>query len=257
MGARRIVAKKTKRVSTTPVWQKPGWLTRRLLGGAILFSVLGGFLGLSAWQLLQADSLPIDHVQVKGSFRYLDKQDLYAAIGDLSNNGFFAVDVHAVKQAAERLAWVDRASVRRVWPNILQVDIVEHVPLARWKDGRVVNRRGELIDAQDGSQLDELPIFVGPGDSVEMLAKRFQSMSQPLAEMGLGISTLSISERRAWRVTLNNGLQLLLGRATSDAQLVRFSGVYKKELAKKVGLIQSVDLRYTNGFAVRWKAELG
>jgi len=94
MGARRIVAKKTKRVSTTPVWQKPGWLTRRLLGGAILFSVLGGFLGLSAWQLLQADSLPIDHVQVKGSFRYLDKQDLYAAIGDLSNNGFFAVDVH-------------------------------------------------------------------------------------------------------------------------------------------------------------------
>jgi len=120
-----------------------------------------------------------------------------------------------------------------------------------------VNRRGELIDAQDGSQLDELPIFVGPGDSVEMLAKRFQSMSQPLAEMGLGISTLSISERRAWRVTLNNGLQLLLGRATSDAQLVRFSGVYKKELAKKVGLIQSVDLRYTNGFAVRWKAELG
>ena len=264
MGARRIVAKKNRKTPFSerlsmrlPAWQAPGWLTRRLLGGAILLSTVGGVLGFSVWHLLQPDTLPIDRVQVKGSFHYLDKRELNDAIGTLANNGFFSVDVRAVKLAAERLAWVDSASVRRVWPNVLQVEIVEQVPLARWKDGRVVNRRGEIIDAKSTEQMSELPLFEGPEGSAEMLAKRFQLMSAPLAEVKLGIATLRISERRAWQVSLSNGLSLLLGRAASDAQIVRFTEAYKTVLASRAEKIQSVDLRYTNGFAVRWKSELG
>lgn len=264
MGARRIVTKQSRKASLSAalsVWQTPGWLTRRLLGGAILFSVLGGLLGAGVWQLLQSETLPIEHVQVEGEFRYLDKQDLYAAIGDLTSNGFFAVDVHAIKQAAEHLAWVDRVSVRRIWPNVLQVMIVEHVPLARWNDGRIVNRRGELIDVQGDAQkvslLKGLPLFLGPEGTAEVLAKRFQSMSQSLLAMDVVISALSISPRHAWQVSLSNGLQLLLGRAATDTQLARFSAVYEKVLAQRLEQIQAVDLRYTNGFAVRWKAALG
>lgn len=264
MGARRIVAKKTNKVplfaslsAMQSEWQTPGWLTRRLLGGAILLSALGGVLGFSVWHLLQPDTLPIDRVQVKGAFQYLDKQDLYAAIGGLANSGFFSVDVRAVKQAAESLAWVDRASVRRVWPNILQVEIIEQVPLAKWKDGRVVNRRGEVIDVEDGSQLSTLPVFGGPEGSSEMLAKRFQLMSGQLTEVDLGITALSINERRAWHVSLNNGLQLLLGRTANEMQVARFVNAYKTVLADRVEKIRSVDLRYTNGFAVSWRLELG
>jgi cell division protein FtsQ len=264
MGARRIVAKKPRkapllaRVSERlPVWQAPGWLTRRLLGGAILLSTVGGVLGFSVWHLLQPDTLPIDRVQVKGTFQYLDKKDLYGAIGNLANSGFFSVDVRAVKQAAERLAWVDSASVRRVWPNVLLVEIVEQVPLARWKDGRVVNRRGEIIAAKSTEQLNALPLFEGPEGAAELLAKRFQLMSSQLAEVKLGIATLAISERRAWQVSLSNGLHLLLGRAASDAQIMRFTDAYKQVLASRAEKIRSVDLRYTNGFSVRWKSELG
>ena len=252
MGARRTAAKKSKRMVRLPTWQSPTWLTRRLLGGAILLSAVGGVLGFSTWHLLQPNTLPIERVQVKGPFQYLSKQDLYAAIGELANSGFFSVDVRAVKEAAEKLAWVDHASVRRVWPNILQVEIVEQVPLAKWKDGRVVNRRGEVIDAEDVDGLSVLPVFNGPEGSSEMLAKRFQLMSAQLAEMGLGVTALSISERRAWRVSLNNDLDLLLGRSASEAQLTRFADAYKAVLADQVEKIQSIDLRYTNGFAVRW-----
>ena len=124
MGARRVVAKNKKPMVTLPTWSRPIWLTRRLLGGTILLSAISGAFGFSTWHLLQPDTLPIDRVQVKGAFQHLVKKDLYAAIGDLANNGFFSVDVRAVKQAAENLAWVDRASVRRVWPNILQVEII-------------------------------------------------------------------------------------------------------------------------------------
>ena len=253
MGARRIVTKKKKPVVALPSWQKPGWLTRRLLGGAILLSAVSSVFGFSSWYLLQPDTLPIDRVQVKGTFQYLVKSDLYAAIGELSNSGFFSVDVHAVKQVAESLAWVDRASVRRVWPNILQVEIIEQVPLAKWKDGRVVNRRGEMIEAENGSQLNTLPLFSGPEGMSETLAKRFQLISKQLATLDLGITALSISERRAWRVSLSNGLHLLLGRSANEMQIARFSEAYKTVLAAQVEKIQSGDFRYTNGFQVLWE----
>ena len=253
MGARRIITKKKKPVVALPSWQKPGWLTRRLLGGAILLSAVSGVFGFSSWYLLQPDTLPIDRVQVKGTFQYLVKSDLYAAIGELSNSGFFSVDVHAVKQAAESLAWVDRASVRRVWPNILQVEIIEQIPLAKWKDGRVVNRRGEMIDAENGSQLSALPLFSGPEGASKILAKRFQLISGQLSVLNLSVAALAINERRAWRVSLSNGLHLLLGRSANEMQIARFSEAYKTVLAEQLEKMQSVDLRYTNGFAVRWK----
>jgi len=76
MGARRIATKKTNKApllgrlsAMQPEWQTPGWLTRRLLGGAILLSAVGGVFGFSVWHLLQPDTLPIDRVQVTGSFQ--------------------------------------------------------------------------------------------------------------------------------------------------------------------------------------------
>ena len=284
MGARRIVAKKPKKASiktlrpiTIERWGQPQWLTRRLVGGVMLFGVLGGVVTSTVWTLLQADTLPIEHVQVKSAFKHLDRQDLYQAIGSMADDGFFSVNVRAVKQATEALAWVDRASVRRVWPNVLQIEIVEHVPLAKWKDGRIVNRRGELIgengktkvkpkdkpkgtlkeNTTNDSELAGLPVFSGPEGSVELLAKRYQSMSFLLAELGLSIANVSMNERRAWQLSLNNGWQLLLGRSVNDAQLVRFASAYQAVLAKQAVQIESIDLRYTNGFAVRLKAAVG
>ena len=251
MGARRIVKKPSTKQLKRPLAES--WLTRRMLGGVMLISGIGGLLGFSVWQLAQPDTLPIRQVQVKGEFRYLDKQSLYKTIADVANAGFFNVNVDAVKQAAETVAWVDSASVRRIWPDILRIDIREQVPLARWGTDAFVNRRGEVVPVQSTDVLSELPAFSGPEGSAVVLAERYQLMSSMLAKVQLAIVTLTLSERRAWQLSLNNGVQLLLGRATLDAPLSRFIKAYDSVLAKKLENIESVDLRYTNGFSVRWK----
>lgn len=255
MGARRVVKKTVVKKVHLPV--KPiaeGWLTRRLLGAVLVFGVLGGLSGFTVWQLAQPDTLPIQQVQVKGEFVYLDKQDLYTAIGDLTNAGFFNVDVRAVKVAAEDLPWVDSASVRRVWPDTLQIDIHEQIPLARWQSGGMVNRHGEVVQVETAEGLKNLPLFSGPQDTEKLLAQRYQQLSVPLKKVGLAVVMLTLSERRSWQASLNNGVQLLLGKATANVQLSRFTNAYSSVLAEKQESIQSVDLRYTNGFAVRWKA---
>jgi len=254
MGAKRIVKKasvKKPRSPAKPMFER--WLTRRLLGGVLLFGGLGSLLGFTVWQLAQPDTLPIQQVQVKGEFVYLDKKDLYKAIGDLANAGFFNVDVRAVKQAAETMPWVDSASVRRIWPDTLHIDIREQIPLARWQDGGMVNRYGDVVLLATTDALGDLPVFNGPKGTAKILAERYQLLSVPLAKMELAVVALTLSERRAWQVSLDNGMHLLFGRAMADTQLSRFANAYNSMPIEKLENIQSVDLRYTNGFAVRWK----
>lgn len=246
MGARRNAAKQPG-----PRWSRPAWFTPRLLGAGVLLAVLGTGLGLGAWSLAQPDTLPIQRVQVQGEFRYLDREELNAAIGGFASGGFFNVDVRAVKEAAETLAWVDHASVRRVWPDTLQVQIQEQVPLARWGEDALLNTRGELFAPKQ--RPENLPRLAGPEGSAPAVASRFQWLSELLAPLHLQVADLRQNGRRAWEVRLDNGLHLLLGRAPDEGQMKRFVSAYPRLLEERAASVAVLDLRYTNGFAVRWR----
>jgi cell division protein FtsQ len=60
-----------------------------------------------------------------------------------------------------------------------------------------------------------------------------------------------VSPRRAWQLRLDNGLTLELGREQIEARLARFVGAYDRTLGRLGRRIEHVDLRYSNGFAVR------
>jgi cell division protein FtsQ len=246
MGARRRVAK-----PSTPRWQRPAWLKPRLLGAGVLLSVLGTGLGLGGWSLAQPDTLPIRRVQVAGEFHYLDRHALDRALGGLASGGFFNVDVRAVKKAAESLPWVDRASVRRVWPDTLRLEISEQVPLARWGEAALLNVRGEMFKPATLPQ--DLPRFAGPKGAAVTVAEHYQWLATRLAPLGVKVAGLRLNERRAWEMSLDNGLHVLLGRAPQDEQLLRFVQAYPRLLAPRIAQVERVDLRYTNGFAVQWR----
>jgi len=269
MGARRIVEKPAKTAgrragkkaaTSGPRVVMPAWLGRRLLGGLLLVGGAGTVLGLGIWHLAQPDTLPIQRVQVEGEFRHLVRQDVYAAIGEPASGGFFNVDVGAVKAAAEAMPWVDSASVWRVWPDTLRVAITEQVPLARWEPmeagtatgGGMVNMRGVLFHPGHGGD-EGLPLFSGPRGSVESVAARYQSLSGVLAAAGLRVTALKLNQRRAWELWLDNGIRLKLGRGAGDERVQRFVDAYVPLLTQKAAQMKWVDLRYTNGFAVRWK----
>lgn len=252
MGARRkSPARKPRKLDFYE--RLPIWFNKRLFGAALLALVLGVPSGLGIWVLAQPGTLPIRSVKVEGEFRYLAQQDVFEALGGLASGGFFNVDVHAVKVAAESLPWVDSASVRRTWPDTLRLVITEQVPLAIWGTNQVVNIRGELFQPQLTGLPEKLPTFVGPDGAGQKVAEHFQSLSKKMKEIDLHISELKLTERRSWHMRLTNGLHLLLGKGINDERLERFVSAYPKLLGEKIAQVESVDLRYTNGFAVSWK----
>jgi cell division protein FtsQ len=168
---------------------------------------------------------------------------------------FFTVDLGRVRASLEKLPWVRDARVERRWPDTLEVSLVEHVPLARWNDDALVSEAGEVFVAAAGHRL---PRLAGPEDAVTEVVDSYRRHQAALAPLGFRIEELRLSPRRAWRIRLDNGMQLALGRVDTDARLARFVALYPRLFAATEAggeaaptLPAAVDLRYPDGFALR------
>jgi len=142
------------------------------------------------------------------------------------------------------------------------VSLVEHTPLARWNNEALVNADGEIFVA---AVADKLPRLTGPDDSNAEVVAAYRRHLATLAPLGMNISELRLSPRRAWWMRLDNGMQLALGREQTDARLARFVALYPRLIAAPGAaatpstpilpatpdLPSTIDLRYPDGFAVR------
>ena len=62
---------------------------------------------------------------------------------------------------------------------------------------------------------------------------------------------ITLSARRAWQLRLDDGMVLQLGRENLEVRLAGFVSAYQRTVARLPQPPSDVDLRYSNGFAVR------
>lgn len=201
--------------------------------------------------------LPVGSVRVEGKFRYLSRTELERALAAEVKEGFFRVDLDAVRRAAMGLAWVKQATVRRVWPDRLSVQVTERQAVGRWSSGGLVDADGERFLPPDEPRPRDLPVLDGPEGSEAILVNHLKALRQWLAPVGRPVVRVTMDARRAWRVQLAGGTVIVLGRQPSEAHLRRFAEIFPAVLQARGGEAERVDLRYPNGFAVRWRDELG
>ena len=161
---------------------------------------------------------------------------------------FFSVDLDQLRSAFEKLPWVREARVARRWPDTLIVSFSEHVPLARWNDAALLNQQGEVFAAAFDAAL---PHLHGPENSQGEVARMYRAYQQQLARVGRTIDTLQLSPSRAWRVKLDGGTEIMLGRVDPTTRIARFIALYPKLFANTAQAPLYVDLRYADGVAVR------
>jgi len=196
---------------------------------------------------------PVLSVRVTGELRHTPREALEAAVADHVDGSMLEVDVAAVRAAAMRLPWVEDVSVRRVWPESLHIRVLEREPVARWGAGGLLEVSGALFHPEDASAFSSLPLLEGPsGTPIEML-ERYWTIESLLRPLGRRVSRLTLSERHSWRAELDNGLVLVLGQGSSAERLERFVRAFETVLAGRLQGIERVDLRYANGFTVRWR----
>lgn len=220
-----------------------------LLAGILAGMALLGTLLAGLYWLLAPARFPVTAVQVKGDLRHTAEAEIRAALPAAAGN-FFAVDLGAARDAVERLPWVRRVSVRRVWPSTLELVVEEHVALARWNEDALVNTHGERFAAKTKAAL---PAFIAPAGTSGEVALRYRRFAEIVAPLGASVERVVLTPRHAWQLRLSNGLHVMLGRdgEQAEARLRGFVQVYGATLTRLGHRHEYVDLRYPNGFALR------
>ena len=164
---------------------------------------------------------------------------------------FISVNLTEVREAFVKIPWVRDAKVNREWPHGLNVMLEEHQALAYWGSHALVNTYGEVFRVTVDRNL---PVFTGPKEaSAQEVAQRYQRFSQILAPLQQSIAEINLTSRYAWRIQLDTGTILELGRNETEERLVRYVSVYDHSIARlnQQQPLAYVDLRYPNGFAIR------
>ena len=231
------------------------WDNPRLLNAAAGFLTALALVvfGVAALQLLLRSPLfPLREVEVHGALAHTTREEIaQAARGHVTGN-FFSVDLAEVRASLEALPWVRAVQVRRVWPDRLDVELEEHVALARWGGDGLVDEQGNRFAGTGG---EPLPLFAGPAGTEGEITRRYRGFVGILAPLGTTPTQLVLSPRHAWQLRLADGLALELGRDAPDdpveSRLARFVAAYPQTLGRMSQKVNHVDLRYPNGFALR------
>jgi cell division protein FtsQ len=162
-------------------------------------------------ELMIAAGFGIDQVNVSGQ-HYASDNDIYDAL-DLTNiRTFAAFDSEAVLKRIERIPWIDKAQLTRVYPGTLDIVVRERSPSIVWTRGNenyLVDKTGRVLGPMPVASGWALPRVVGEGakdDAAPMLAaiRQFPAIEKQYAYAE------RIAERR-WRIVLKMGTVLELG----------------------------------------------
>jgi len=228
------------------MWNRPA-----LMNGiaSALFAAAAVLALVIAWKLAaRQPAFELREVWVSGVLAHVTRGEIEAMVQRELRGNFLTLDLAAASASFRKLPWVRKASVRRQWPARLDVTLEEHVPLARWAGAALVNTQGEVFRAAyDGT----LPVFIGPEGMAREITIQFRYFRSSLETIGQTPVQVQVSPRRAWQLVLENGVTLALGREQTEARLARYVSAHDRTLAQLARRVDYVDLRYSNGFAVR------
>lgn len=240
-----------------PSNRRSTWLLVAARNLLILTALGGGGYVAVLWTVSQLDR-PVASVKINGEFSRVVREDVAKQVYDAMGNSFVRLDLERIQRQLENMAWVDSAKLARAWPDGLNVTIIEHKPIARWGEHDALNHRGEVIALDDGDDsralLAGLPILEGAEGMERQVMDQYQTLTKVLADHGLSIRRLRCDLGRSWSMELGEGVQVNIGRDQVMDRVSRFLVVFETQLQQRWAELSTVDLRYFNGVAVKWRS---
>jgi cell division protein FtsQ len=195
---------------------------------------------------------PIRSIEISGPFQRVTALQIEEAIAEELEDGFVSADLGRIQERIVALPWIDQATVARRWPSRLRITVTEQVPAAIWGERGLLNVRGELFVAEARHVPAELPHLSGPENRSADVAKRYLEVRERLIPVGLDLREVRLDPRGAWNMTLQNGVEVRLGRREVDARTGLFLDIVADIITSRASSIDYVDMRYSNGFTIGW-----
>jgi len=199
-------------------------------------------------QSLIRSNFPINEIQIKNQYEKVDSLQVDLIIQQYLRGNFFGLDLNLTRNVFKKLPWVREVSVRRIWPDKIEISIEEHQVIARWGNVGLVNDKGEFFNA---AYQDDLPYFLGPKNFVSEITQKYFEINKILSKELMQIGTISMSDRLSWEIQTDNNIKIVLGRKDILKKITNFVEHYQTVLTEINNRIEYVDMRYKNGFAIK------
>ena len=203
-------------------------------------------------------TLPVQSVKISGEFVRVSRADIERAVEPLLARGLFSVDVGELRRAALEVPGVREATVRRAWPDSLEIWVVERVAIARWVSGGYLEIDGTHFVPPDSATAPELlPVLAGPEGSQQRVLDLHVSLERVLAPLGMALAGTELTRRGVLYASLHDGPRLVMRPEDVDASVGINARTLAKVMANRLQDIERVDFRYPTGFAVRMRTNPG
>ena len=196
----------------------------------------------------------LDVITISGQ-REITPQEVLAVAGVGERNSLPFLDVRDVRERIKSAPLVREASVRKLYPDRLVIDIVERDAHALWqKDGEifVISADGTPIDTIHDERFVNLPFVVGEGAN-ERVAE-FQKILEASGDLKPRIRAGVLVTNRRWNVKLTTGVDVKLPEIGAEAAIAALARLSKEQKIIDKDLI-SIDMRIPGRLVARLTEE--
>ncbi len=199
-------------------------------------------------------------IAVQGDVAHNNAVTLRANVAPRLAGNFFTVNLAQTRAVFESVPWVRKAIVQRQFPDRLKVVLQEHQAVAYWGpegDTRLVNSFGEVFEANQAEvEAADLPQLNGPAGEALVVLQGYRLVSAQFDKLDMAIERMELTGQGSWRARFDSGAVIEMGHGSpSDIEnrTQRFIATLSQVSSRYGRDLESADLRYSNGYALKLK----
>ena len=228
-----------------------------LLGSAGLGIVKGGhvdefMVGLSDARNALANSAGFRITSVAINGRKQLSQDEVLAIGGVNGrSSLLFLDAATLRDKLMANPWIADATILKLYPGQLQIDIVERTAFALWqRDGQlsVISEDGAVLEPYVSRRFVTLPLVVGKG--ADLKARDFLALLDRYPQVRLVTKAAILVGERRWNLRLKDGLDIRLPENDVGNALAALSKMDKEDKLFSRDIV-TVDMRLPDRLTVQ------
>ena len=217
-----------------------------VLGLLVLILIMGG-------KALRDAPPAAIHVSHKG-LTVAQYRALQQVMNQQKVSSFFTSDLQALRDITTGLAWVDQVSVSRDWQRGIVVTALPKQAVANFGTERLVDSKGTVFVPADSRDLTQAQFATLQGEITQapVIMQQMQQINDWYAPLDMQVADIILSPRMTWLIRFDNGQRVIVDNENTAQKLLNLSQLLGNQLSNRREEIQSVDLRYKNGFTIAW-----
>ena len=197
------------------------------------------------------NSFQIKNVIIEGSEK--------SNISEIENNvtefkgNLIGLNFNFIKEIVESSEWVKRASIKKVLPSTLKINVTENDPYAIYfQEGKsfLIDLDGSIITEINLNNYEDDLLFVRGENSPELLEQLIRDISIAFPNLTQTLEEVEFIEKRRWNLKLNNKLLVKLPDENIQQSLKNLKQLFEEQEVMESNIIE-IDLRIQGRAALK------